>query len=183
MHMRLCKTADLNAPRGVRGVKLSLKTMSMNRGMSGRPHPPQSIGALAWQLSNRWKAAVERAVAPLGLSHGDHVVLAALLDARRRRHIPCQREVAEAVGLSAIFASKLLRGLEREGLVDRVPDAADSRAMRLGLSAEGLRVAEAARAAVKPLERQLAAPLGTPGGAKARSLAETLRALMAGLER
>ncbi len=142
-----------------------------------------TIGSLVWHLANRWKAEVDRAVAPLGLTHAQYSVLATLHEMRAQKLEPTQRELADEVELTPIFVSKLLRALEEARLVLRRPDPEDSRAVRLDLTERGREVAVAARAEVKALDRRLTAPLGTATGPKARALAETLRALMEAVER
>ena len=42
--------------------------------MSAEPTP----GHLVWRLSMKWRVAVDRAVAPLGLTHAQYVVLSSL---------------------------------------------------------------------------------------------------------
>jgi DNA-binding MarR family transcriptional regulator len=136
-------------------------------------------GFLVWRLSLRWRAAVDRAVAPLGLTHAQYSVLASLLGVARKGRRPSQRELADHTGLDAIYVSKLARALEGAGLVEREPDPDDSRAVRLGLTAAGTEVATAAVDTVGRLQDELVAPLGGRGSARTRELVETLHTLLA----
>jgi DNA-binding MarR family transcriptional regulator len=52
-------------------------------------------------------------------------------------------ELAELVGTTPPTVTKLIKDLEREGLVDRTPDKQDGRASIVSLTEEGQRVAEA----------------------------------------
>ncbi len=53
------------------------------------------------------------------------------------------RDIAERLGASAPSTSRLIRRLERRGLVTTGPDPADRRGLRVGLSDEGDRVRRA----------------------------------------
>jgi MarR family transcriptional regulator, organic hydroperoxide resistance regulator len=141
-------------------------------------HTP-TPGFLVWRLALRWRAAVDRAVAPLGLTHAQYSVLASLGALSRAGRRPSQRELADHTGLDAIYVSKLARALEVSGLVTREPDPADSRAVRLDLTDRGRDVAARAVAVVAGLQDELTAPLGGVGSARTRALVETLQALLA----
>ncbi|MFD1046951.1 MarR family winged helix-turn-helix transcriptional regulator, partial [Kibdelosporangium lantanae] len=84
-------------------------------------------GYLVWRLANKWRVAVDRALAPLGLTHAQYVLLASLYGLRRAGISPSQRELADHTGLEALYVSKLARALEDDGLVERVRDPRDSR--------------------------------------------------------
>jgi hypothetical protein len=47
--------------------------------MSAEPTP----GYLVWRLSMKWRVAVDRALAPLGLTHAQYVLLASLYGMER----------------------------------------------------------------------------------------------------
>jgi MarR family transcriptional regulator, organic hydroperoxide resistance regulator len=136
-------------------------------------------GFLLWRVALRWRAAVDRAVGPLGLTHAQYSVLASLAGVARRGRRPSQRELADHTGLEAIYVSKLARALEASGLVSREADPHDSRAVRLGLTDEGRRVADRAIATVAALQEELTAPLGGTGGADTRRLVAALETLLA----
>ncbi|MFC9056332.1 MarR family transcriptional regulator, partial [Streptomyces anthocyanicus] len=40
-------------------------------------------GFLVWRLANKWRVAVDRAVAPLGLTHAQYSVVASLYGMQR----------------------------------------------------------------------------------------------------
>ena len=77
----------------------------------------------------KWQAAVDRAVAPLGLTHTQYSLVASLRGMVRTGVYPSQRELADHTGLDPIFVSKLIRTLEHNGLVERSQHPADSRAI------------------------------------------------------
>jgi MarR family transcriptional regulator, organic hydroperoxide resistance regulator len=116
----------------------------------------------------KWRAAVDRAVAPLGLTHAQYSVLASLYGINRSGRQPSQRQLAEHIGLEAIYVSKLAKALERAGLVERPGDPGDSRAVRLALTSAGVDTTRQAIAVVAELLERLLAPLG---GARSRRTA------------
>src|SRR5437667_225541 len=68
-----------------------------------------TTGSLVWRLSMRWRAAVDRAVAPLGLTHAQFVVLASLYGLACRGTRPSQRELADFTGLEPVYVSRLAK--------------------------------------------------------------------------
>jgi DNA-binding MarR family transcriptional regulator len=138
-----------------------------------------TTGSLVWHLALRWRAAVDRAVAPFGLTHAQYSALASLRGLTGRGERPSQRRLAEYTGLGPIYVSKLVRALEAGGLVERVRDPADARALQLTLTPRGTAVSDEAMRVVRALDAELTAPLGGPDGPAIRALADTLRALLA----
>lgn len=122
--------------------------------------PPPSIGFLVWHLSMRWRTALDRELAPLGLTAAQYSVLASLHGLTRHGGQPSQRELADFSGLETMYLSKLIRALERASLVERSRSATDARALRLSVTPEGERTCTAARAKVLELEERRLAPLG-----------------------
>ena len=135
-------------------------------------------GFLVWRLAMRWRTAVDRAVAPLGLTHAQYSVLASLTSMVRSGEHPSQRRLAEFTGMEPIYVSKLVRALERAGLVERRTDPTDTRAVQLDLTPRGRAVAADAITVVHDLLEQLTAPLGGLDGAGTRAFRRTLETLL-----
>jgi MarR family transcriptional regulator, organic hydroperoxide resistance regulator len=136
-------------------------------------------GFLVWRLSMKWRVAVDRAVAPLGLTHAQYSVLASLLGMQRAGLRPSQRQLADHTGLEPLYVSKLARALEAAGLVDRATHPADTRAVRLSLTDRGRETTLRAIALVHTLLDQLLAPLGGAGSRRAQAFVRDLTALLA----
>src|SRR4051794_21298200 len=96
-----------------------------------RPSP----GFLVWRLAMRWRTAVARAVADLGLTPAQYSLLASLYAMVRSGRHPSQRELADHTGMEPIYVSKLVRSLEHAGLVTRAAHPADTRAVQLDITA------------------------------------------------
>src|SRR5687768_6962193 len=88
---------------------------------------PPTTGSLVWHLALRWRAAVDRAVAPLGLTHAQYSALASLRHLTHHGEQPSQRRLADYTDLGPIYVSKLVRALEAKGLVERTRDPGDAR--------------------------------------------------------
>lgn len=135
-------------------------------------------GHLVWRLSMKWRAAVDRALAPLGLTHAQYVFLSSLSGLDRSGAIPSQRELADHTGLEALYVSKLARSLDAEGLVERTRDPADTRTIRLRLTDRGREVVGPAIATVAELLDRLLAPLGGRDGERTAALSRELTLLL-----
>jgi MarR family transcriptional regulator, organic hydroperoxide resistance regulator len=143
-------------------------------GTSAGPTP----GFLVWRLSLKWRVAVDRALAPLGLTHAQYSLVSSLLGMREGGLHPSQRELADHTGLEPLYVSKLARALEADGLIERVPDPDDSRALQLALTREGYAVTHRAIAIVRQLMDPMLAPLGGLGGSRTAAFVRELTALL-----
>src|SRR5262249_4432068 len=123
-------------------------------------------GFLVWRLSTKWRVAVDRALAPLELTHAQFSLISSLLGMREEGLQPTQRELADHTGLEPLYVSRLARALEADELIKRIPDPDDSRAVRLLLTAEGHAVTLHAISVVRKLVDQLLEPLGGLGGSR-----------------
>jgi DNA-binding MarR family transcriptional regulator len=145
--------------------------------MSTAPKGP-TPGYLVWRLSTKWRVAVDRALAPLGLTHAQYTVIASLYGMQRSGHSPSQRRLADHTGLEPLYVSKLARTLECAGLVRRTPDPADTRAVQLSLTDEGQAAARRAITVTHELLDRLLAPLGGLNTARTETLSRELRLLL-----
>ncbi|MGW7366954.1 MarR family winged helix-turn-helix transcriptional regulator [Streptomyces sp. NPDC054841] len=135
-------------------------------------------GFLVWRLSMKWRVAVDRAVAPLGLTHAQYSLLASLFGMQRSGQRPSQRRLADHTGLEPLYVSKLARALESTGLIERTPDPDDTRAVQLSLTPAGRDVTGRAIDVVQRLLDQLLAPLGGLDGLRTEAFAAELTALL-----
>ncbi|KUO06503.1 MarR family winged helix-turn-helix transcriptional regulator [Streptomyces caeruleatus] len=137
-----------------------------------------SPGFLVWRLSTKWRVAVDRAVAPLGLTHAQYALVASLYGMQRHGERPSQRRLADHTGLEPLYVSKLARALESAGLLERVRDPRDPRAVQLALTERGRERTRQAIEVVQGLLEQLLAPLGGLDSARTREFRRELAALL-----
>jgi len=142
------------------------------------PENSMTAGALVWRLSMKWRVAVDRALAPMSLTHAQYVLLSTLYGMQREGRQPSQRELADRTGLEALYVSKLARTLEADGLIARPRDADDTRALRLALTERGAEAVRPAMAAVQVLLEKLLAPLGGRQDPRTAALVRDLTALL-----
>ncbi|WP_030338168.1 MarR family winged helix-turn-helix transcriptional regulator [Streptomyces sp. NRRL S-1022] len=142
----------------------------------GSPGP--TPGFLVWRLANKWRVAVDRAVAPLGLTHAQYSLVASLHGMQRDGERPSQRRLADHTGLEALYVSKLARALESAGLIERTRDPRDPRAVQLALTEEGQAVTRQAIAAVQELHQQLLEPLGGFDAPRTHAFTDELTTLL-----
>lgn len=140
--------------------------------------PAPSTGYLVWHLSTRWRVALDRALAPLGLTASRYAVLASLYGLTRDGAQPSQRELADFSGFDPMYVSKLIRALEREGLVERTANPADPRAVQLAVTEQGTERIAAGRQVVLELEEQRLAPLGGRSSKRSAEFTRTLHELL-----
>ncbi|MFJ6631961.1 MarR family winged helix-turn-helix transcriptional regulator [Streptomyces sp. NPDC091376] len=142
------------------------------------PTPGPTPGFLVWRLSMKWRGAVDRALAPLGVTHAQYSLLGSLYDVHRAGLRPSQRQLADHTGLEALYVSKLARALAAAGLIERAEDPTDTRAVQLSLTEEGREVAERAIAVVRQVMDGMLAPLGGLEGPGTQAFARQLTALL-----
>ncbi|MFF0794490.1 MarR family winged helix-turn-helix transcriptional regulator [Streptomyces spiralis] len=135
-------------------------------------------GFLVWRLSMKWRVAVDRAVAPLGLTHAQYSLMASLHGMQRSGLRPSQRRLADHTGLEPLYVSKLARGLESAGLLERTRDPKDPRAVQLALTERGRDVTGQAIKVVQGLLRQLLQPLGGLASPRAQAFTRELATLL-----
>ncbi|HEY3870159.1 MAG TPA: MarR family transcriptional regulator [Actinocrinis sp.] len=137
-----------------------------------------TAGYLIWRVANKWRAAVDRELAPLGLTHAQYTLLAPLYGLSLAGTRPSQRELADVAGFDTIYVSKLVRAMERSGFLAREEHPADPRAVQLILTDLGADTARRAVGLVRGLLEELTAPIGGTGSPAHRDLIDTLKALL-----
>jgi DNA-binding MarR family transcriptional regulator len=115
-------------------------------------HPGESPGFLLWHATLRWQRDIAQALAPLGLTHVQFVLLACSWWLNQQGRDPSQVALATFAGTDVKMTSQVVRSLERKGLLERAVDAADTRARRLRVTRQGARLAPRAIAAVEKVD-------------------------------
>ncbi len=117
-------------------------------------HPNESPGFLLWHATLRWQRDISQALAPLGLTHVQFVLLACTWWLNQQGQHPSQIALAEFAGTDVKMTSQVVRSLERNGLVEREVDRTDTRARRLRVTRRGARVAPRAIAVVQQVDAE-----------------------------
>jgi DNA-binding MarR family transcriptional regulator len=161
---------------------MTIVVMSIIDMYSKRMHGEPTLGFLLWRVVMKWRAAVDRAVAPWGLTHAQYSLLASLYGLTGAGARPSQRELADYTGLDPVYVSRLVRALERAGLVSRTESTLDSRAFQLLITEYGVDVVRQAIVRVRDLQEELTASIGGTRSQPGRDLAATLQVLLASSE-
>jgi DNA-binding MarR family transcriptional regulator len=111
--------------------------------------PIDSPGFLLWHATLRWQRAVAAALAPLGLTHVQFVLLACTWWLNEHGDPPNQLALAAQAGTDVKMTSQVVRRLEANGLIERRTDAHDTRAKTLHITTKGARLARRAITAVE----------------------------------
>lgn len=112
--------------------------------------PEESPGYLLWQVTMLWQRKMKRALDPLGITHTQFVLLAALGWLSKDRSVVTQAELANHSKTDRMMVSKVLRTLESKGLITRSAHETDTRAKSIGLTSGGV---EMLRVAIKVVEQ------------------------------
>lgn len=120
-----------------------------------------SPGLLLWQVTNRWQAAQRAALAPLGLTHVQFVLLASVVWLAGDAPVT-QRELADHAATDPMMTSQVVRALEAKGLVERSPHPSDGRAVALRPTPAGVELANRAIAVVENTDAMFFGPLADP---------------------
>jgi DNA-binding MarR family transcriptional regulator len=115
-------------------------------------HPNDSPGFLLWHATLRWQRNVAQALKPLGLTHVQFVLLACTWWLNEQGESPTQVALAAQAGTDVKMTSQVVRSLERKHLIERMVDAADTRARRLRVTRRGASLAPRAIAVVEQVD-------------------------------
>jgi DNA-binding MarR family transcriptional regulator len=105
---------------------------------------------------------VTAALAPLGLTHVQFVLLACAWWLNEQGHVPSQLTIASNASTDVKMTSEVLRKLEAKGLVERTVDALDSRARAVTVTATGAELAQRAIAVVEAFDAEFFAGAPAP---------------------
>jgi len=125
-------------------------------------NPDDSPGFLLWHVTLRWQRDMAAALAPLGLTHVQFVLLATTWWLNSRGEDPNQLTVARQAGTDVKMTSQVLRKLETKGLIRRDTDPADTRAKKLRVTGRGADLAVQALAAVEAADAKFFHPTPDP---------------------
>lgn len=114
--------------------------------------PEESPGFLLWHVTLRWQRDIAAALAPLGLTHVQFVLLATTWWLNSHGEDPNQLSVARHAGTDVKMTSEVLRRLEAKDLIVRTVDAADTRARKIRVTERGGELAVQAVAAVEGVD-------------------------------
>ena len=115
--------------------------------------PEDSPGFLLWQLTNQWQRQQRQALAKLGLTHAQFVVLAGVLWlSSLPDNTVTQKQVSELAKIDKMSMSDLSATLLQKKMLKRMSHDKDKRAYSLALTDKGRRIVLAAIPVVEGID-------------------------------
>lgn len=115
--------------------------------------PDDSPGFLLWQVSNLWQRKMNAGLNHLGLTHVQFVLLAGIVWLSQKEETITQARLAAHAKTDIMMTSKVLRALEKRGLIKRETNSKDTRAKSLKITPEGYELTVAANQIVDSIDR------------------------------
>ncbi|HSX26518.1 MAG TPA: MarR family transcriptional regulator [Chlamydiales bacterium] len=122
--------------------------------------PEESPGFLLWQVSTQWRRQIEAALATLGITHPQFVLLASIGWLTRDQEEISQVELARHCSMDITMTSQVLRSLEQKGFIERYKRAGNERSKYLHLTQKGAQLLEHALPLVESVDCQFFERLG-----------------------
>lgn len=122
--------------------------------------PEQSPGFLLWQVSTKWRRAIESALVILNLTHPQFVLLASLGWLTRQHNEVTQVELARHCSTDVNMTSQVLRSLEQKGYIERYRREGDERSKFPRLTEKGAKLVEQAIPVVEKVDNDFFGKLG-----------------------
>jgi DNA-binding MarR family transcriptional regulator len=119
-----------------------------------------SPGFLLWRVSNIWQQKIRQALKPFGLTHVQFVLLAVTTKLAEDKKAVNQTELARAAATDKMMTSQVVRALVEKGLLDRVDDPNDRRAVLVSPTSNGVLLINEAVQAVEAADDQYFDRLG-----------------------
>ena len=123
--------------------------------------PEQSPGFLLWQVSTNWRRLIEAALAEIGLTHPQFVLLASLGWLNRNQSEVTQVELARHCRTDINMTSQVLRTLEKKGYVERLLRVGNERSKFPKVTESGKKLVEQAIPLVEQVDQHFFEKLGS----------------------
>ena len=99
--------------------------------------PEENLGYLLWQATMLWQKQMNRALNELNLTHTQFVIMAALGWLLKSEDNVTQKDIADHSNTDRMMVSKILRTLQKNGLIERKEHKTDTRAKCVFLTDKG----------------------------------------------
>jgi len=120
----------------------------------------ENAGFLMWQVSMLWQRKLKNGLDTIGITHAQFLLLAALSFLSTKQNIVSQQDLAKHVKIDKMMTSKILRTLQKKGLLSRKKNKMDTRARTLALSESGEELLKAASKIVDKTDQDFLMNLG-----------------------
>jgi len=96
-----------------------------------------NLGFLLWHTTMLWNRQLNRALDEIDLTHTQFAILSALISLLKESDTVTQKAIAERSNTDTMMVSKVLRTLEKKGLLERRQHETDTRAKCVFLTLKG----------------------------------------------
>lgn len=132
--------------------------------------PENAVGFVLWRVVHRYVREIDRALAPLDLTHLQFTTLTLAAWLSRSGHPVTQGELARFGDIHPMQVSLMLKALEGKAMVTRLRSRSDVRAKHVELTQAGLETLHRALPIAIDVQQRLFGAQGRPGGALLASL-------------
>ena len=116
---------------------------------------------MLWQVSTNWRRLIEAALAEIGLTHPQFVLLANLGWLNRNQLEVTQVELAAHCRTDVNMTSQVLRTLEKKGYIERVSRVENQRSKFPKITKNGKKIIEQAIPLVEQVDQRFFEKLGS----------------------
>jgi DNA-binding MarR family transcriptional regulator len=130
--------------------------------------PEKAVGFMLWRVVHRFQRKIDRALAPLNLTHLQFTTLAMAGWLGRAGDPVTQAELARSTAIHAMQVSLMLKTLEAKGMVTRPRSTSDTRTKHVEITSIGLDALRAAMPIAVAIQQRM---FGAAGGRDGELLA------------
>lgn len=125
-----------------------------------KERPEQSLGFIFWQTTLLWQRITSESLKNLDLTHVQFILLAGLGWLNKHHEHVTQTMLAKHAKTDIMMTSKVLRTLEKKGLIKRSSHTSDSRAYTLEATKKGKESLQKALSVVENIDQEFFSTLG-----------------------
>ncbi|MCC6768962.1 MAG: MarR family transcriptional regulator [Bacteroidia bacterium] len=122
--------------------------------------PEDQTGFVMWQLGMLWQRKIKSGLDTIGITYAQFLLLASLDFLSTQKNLVSQQDIAKHCRIDKMMTSKILRILQKKGLIQRRKNKMDSRAKTLALSESGVEVVGKAYKIIGKTDDDFLSPLG-----------------------
>lgn len=126
--------------------------------------PENAVGFVLWRVVHRYQREIDRALAPLDLTHLQFTTLAMAAWLGKSGQAATQSGIAQAGEIHPMQVSHMVKSLESKGMVTRIPSTSDVRAKLIQISAQGIKALRDAIPLAIEVQRRMFGATGDVGG-------------------
>lgn len=119
-----------------------------------------STGFLLWQVTNLWQRKIKKALVKYNLTHSQFVLMASIHWLTLNKEEVTQITLSRNTKIDPMTTSTVLRTLQQKGYVKREEHLSDTRAKKVVLTTDGIKLIKKAVITVEEFDRQFFSSIG-----------------------